>query len=77
MIKFITEFGESDGFTTFLYAHNLSYIELYFCITVQSEPILSITSVVLKTFLKKIIKIKPIENSTLARVIINKDKVYI
>ena len=43
----------------------------------QSVPILSIMCVVLKIFLKKIIKTKPMENSTLAIVIITNDKVYI
>lgn len=37
---------------------------------------LSIIFTVLKIFLKKITKTNPIENSTLAMVIINKDKVY-
>lgn len=53
------------------------YMLLYFEIIDQSVPMLSAISVVLKIFLKKIIKIKPIENSTLARVNISNDNVYI
>ena len=43
---------------------------------VQSVFMLSIILVVLKTFLKKIMRTKPTENSTLAIVINNNDNVY-